>query len=80
MAWQIDRETGRPIGMVAILANEPSCLRAEIGEVFGAQSCVPRLTLTQQTPRRGVDENRDPICITMTDDMWYVMPCVMRDV
>lgn len=31
---QIDRETGRAIGMAAILANEPSCLRAEIGEMF----------------------------------------------
>ena len=28
---QFDRETGRTIGMAAILSNEPSCLRAEIG-------------------------------------------------
>ncbi|CAN0030079.1 unnamed protein product, partial [Hapterophycus canaliculatus] len=30
----IDRETSRAIGMAAILANEPSCLRAEIGDVW----------------------------------------------
>eukprot|EP00752_Nemacystus_decipiens_P001899 g1829.t1 len=30
----IDRDTNRAIGMAAILANEPSCLRAEIGDVW----------------------------------------------
>ncbi|CAN0341450.1 unnamed protein product [Ectocarpus sp. 6 AP-2014] len=29
-----DRETGRVIGMAAILGNEPSCLRTEIGDIW----------------------------------------------
>lgn len=38
---QVDRETGKIIGMAAIVANEPSCLRAAIGRV---SYCMPAAT------------------------------------